>query len=583
MMVEETGSLLAIDIGRINTQAVLFDVVDGSYRFLGISTAPTTIFAPFFDLSEGIFLALRHLQDITGRKIIGDDELLITPTQSDGSGVDHCVATLSVGNPIKVVIVGLLNDISIESARHLAQSTYARVLETLDLQDQIKLEACLHAILRLRPEAIIIVGGTEGGATHPIMRLVEAVGLACSLLPQDDCPEVLYAGNQSIIEEVKSVLELHTSLHISDNIRPKISQENIEPALDSLADIFRSVRARQMAGVHEVNQWCKEKLFPTAMAFGNIIRFLSQVYGAGKGVLGVDIGASATTIAASFSSELALRVFPQYGLGENVTGVLEQVPLETITRWLPWDLSDDYVRDYIYNKSLYPGSIPVENHDLAIEQALARQFIQASIYEVKGRFPPASVDSSKGLLPLFEPIIGTGSLLVNYSSLGDSLLILLDSLQPTGITTIVLDLNRLVASLGASAYINPTLVVQVIESGVLVNLACVLSPVANVRIGTPILRATLQYDDGTEVHLEAKQGTIHVLPLALGQNAQLHLRPLHGADIGMGAPGRGGKVLVRGGLLGVVIDARGRPLILPKDRTKRRDLLNEWLSIVRSK
>ena len=46
-------SLLAIDVGEINTRAVLFDMVEGRYRFLAIGTARTTAHAPHNHIGEG--------------------------------------------------------------------------------------------------------------------------------------------------------------------------------------------------------------------------------------------------------------------------------------------------------------------------------------------------------------------------------------------------------------------------------------------------------------------------------------------------------------------------------------------------
>ena len=55
-------SMLAIDVGAVNTRALLFDVVEGRYRFLAMGTAPSTAGAPFRHISEGIHLAIQQLQ-----------------------------------------------------------------------------------------------------------------------------------------------------------------------------------------------------------------------------------------------------------------------------------------------------------------------------------------------------------------------------------------------------------------------------------------------------------------------------------------------------------------------------------------
>jgi hypothetical protein len=87
----------------------------------------------------------------------------------------------------------------------------------------------------------------------------------------------------------------------------------------------------------------------------------------------------------------------------------------------------------------------------------------------------------------------------------------------------------------------------------------------------------MTYDSGEETSLDIKQGALEALPVPPGQPARLRLQPLHRADVGMGGPGRGGSVRVIGGVLGVVIDARGRPLSLPGDAGRRRELFKKWL------
>ena len=576
----EADSLLAVDVGEISTRAMLFDVVNGQYRFLAVGNAQTTAAAPNFDIGEGVRLAIDRLQEVTGRDLIGADDRIIMPGQADGSGVDTIAATVSTGPPIRVVAVGLLDDVSLESAQNLAATTYGRVVAKLSLNDGRKPETRVDTIIRARPDVIIVAGGTDGGASQSVLSLVESVGQACLVIPEGERPDVLFAGNQSLIENVRSSLDPMTSLTIAPNIRPTLDVEQLEPARLDMGKVFRSVRARQIPGIHELDVWASGRLGPTASAFGRVIHFLSKVYDPSKGVLGVDVGASATTVAAAFADNLLLGVFPQFGLGKNLPGLLKYRKLASIKRWLCIDISDDYIRDYIYNKSLYPASLPVTEDDLAIEQALVREVIRTAVAQIARQYPKDIGRTRTDLLPWFEPIVATGSALVNAPSMAQCLLLLLDALQPTGVTTIVLDQNRLTAPLGAAADFNPVLVVQVLESSTFASLGTVISPVANVRPGVPVLRLRMTYDSGEETDLEVKQGTMKRLPLPQGQSARIRLQPLHRADIGMGGLGRGGAVRVVGGAFGVVVDGRGRPLRLPEDLGRRQELMRKWLRIL---
>ncbi|MGE5124322.1 MAG: glutamate mutase L [Acidobacteriaceae bacterium] len=576
----DAGSVLAIEIGTISTRVILFDVVEGHYRFLGQGSVPTTDSAPINDVSVGVKEALDHLHGITGRVFFSADGQLIIPSQPNGSGVDACVATVSVGPPIKVVTLGLLEDISAESAKNLASTTYAQVIEKMHINDRRSTVERLDSLLQLRPELIVIAGGLEGGARGSVMRLLEAVGLACYLIPKEERPEVLYAGNSALVGEVQSTLGSLSNLHIAPNVRQSFESEQLTPSQPALAEIFRLVRSRQIRGIEAVDAWTDSHLLPAATAFGRTIRYISKEYGhTHKGVLGIDVGASATTVASAFSGDLILSIYPGLGLGGNLPEMLNLCSLSDIQRWLAVDISEKDLRDYIYNKALYPKCLPIGAEELAIEQALACQAIQLASQQARKAYPPGVLAFLPGLLPWFEPIIASGSVLTSAPSYDQALMMLLNGLQPTGVTTIALDRNNLAASLGAAASVAPLLSIQSLDATNFVNLCTIISPVGKAPLGTPILQVRMTHADGQETDLEVRHGSLYAIRLPVGEAGELHLTPLHRFDVGMGGFGRGGKVKVIGGVLGVIIDARGRPLHLPAEPSRRREILGKWLTM----
>jgi hypothetical protein len=115
-----------------------------------------------------------------------------------------------------------------------------------------------------------------------------------------------------------------------------------------------------------------------------------------------------------------------------------------------------------------------------------------------------------------------------------------------------------------------------LESGAFMSLGTIVSVISPASYGMQVLRARLTYEDGTDARAEVKFGGLEILPLGMGQTARLTLQPLHRSDIGNG-PGHNATVQVTGGVMGVVIDARGRPLVLPEDPVRRRELFKKWL------
>ena len=58
----QNKSILAIDVGAAVTRAVLFDVVEGQYRFVASGQAHSTAEAPFKDVGMGVREAITNLQ-----------------------------------------------------------------------------------------------------------------------------------------------------------------------------------------------------------------------------------------------------------------------------------------------------------------------------------------------------------------------------------------------------------------------------------------------------------------------------------------------------------------------------------------
>ncbi|HSL44478.1 MAG TPA: glutamate mutase L [Anaerolineales bacterium] len=573
----QNESILAIDVGAAVTRAVLFDVVEGQYRFVASGEAPSTAEAPFKDIGLGVREAITNLQKVTGATLLGQhDNNLIAPSQPDGSGVDAVVATISAGPPVKTVVVGLLSDVSLQSARRLAESTYSRIVDTLDLSDHRKPDQQMDSIVRSRPDLVVLAGGTDGGASRSIQKMLEAVGLACYLMPMEKRPMVLYAGNQKLGNDVRELLGGHVGkLEITYNVRPSLEMEDLDPGRHDLARLVSQLRARQIKGVEELNIWSGGNLLPTAYAQGRIIRFLSKMYESTRGLLCVNIGASATSVAAGFDGELVLGVYPQYGLGENLAGLLQQTEIDDIMRWLQLDISPNMLREYMFQKSLYPSAIPATKDEQALAQAVARQALYLAVRAAQKDFPAHARASRDGVMPPLDLILGGGGVISDGTSLGQSLLLLLDAIQPVGIMPVLLDQNNLLPLLGVAASRSHYLPVQVIESGAFIGLGTAVSVIASANYGDQVLRARLSYADGTEARAEVKFGGLEILPLPSGQTARLSLQPLRRADAGLG-PGRSGSVTVTGGALGVVIDARGRPLHIPSDPVRRRELMKRW-------
>jgi hypothetical protein len=465
--------------------------------------------------------------------------------------------------------------VSLERARRLASSTYLDVIDEIGLMDRRREEAQVDVMLGAKPDLILMVGGTDGGATASVIRQIETVSLATNLLPTAQRPALVFAGNTSLGAAVSERFQDSSAVAVVPNIRPDLGEEELGPARMKLGELVSQLRKQRIAGFDELHGWSGGYTMLTADAFGRVVRYLSQVYDPDKGVLGIDVGAAHVTIAAAFDGELSSKVHSDLGLGISLPGLLRYAPVDDVTRWLPTDITEPQVRDYIFNKAIYPGTIPAELSDLHIEYALLRELIRAGISRSRGDW---EVGGSTELMPQLEPIIASGGAIARAPRPGYAALALLDAIQPRGITTLVLDPYNLIPGVGAAASLLPMITVQVLESGSFVSLGTVVSPVGKSRPGRPVLRIRIEPESGGDtIEGIVRYGQLVLLPLRQGEHARMTLRPERGFDVGFGGRGKAGALRVAGGVLGVMIDARGRPIELAKDPEQRRELNQKWL------
>lgn len=567
----DAESVLTIDIGSVNTRALLFDVVDGHYHYIASASGPTTSGAPYFDIREGVKSALMGLQTITGRVLMGKDSLIVLPSQADGAGVDRLALTSSAGEDLKLVTMGLLSDVSLQSAQRLAGTTYGKLVDSIGLSDRRRIDAQIDALHQAQPDVVIIAGGSERGATRSVNKMVELVMMACKDLEKENRPKVLYCGNSALAKRVKDTLERDVVVALSPNIRPSIDQEDITPAESLLAKITARLQTLHIGGLDALVKISSAPLLPSAYALGRIMRFSSELSDLSKPTLGLDLGASAVTLAVASPEALQLNVFRSLGIGGSLPAALEQIPLEDVARWVPVEVTLDELRDYLYQRSLFPASVPVTPEALAIEQAMIRQILRCASQQLTERWPETQNS--------FERIFVSGAALTDTQSPAQSLLMVLDGLQPLGINVIMLDPYGLSQALGAIASINTLLPAQIIESGAYANLGTVICPISDARPGTVILKVGVSYEDGSETQVEVKQGTIVPLPVRNGQVAHLQVETQHGAILDPFLP-RLKRFKIVGGVCGAVVDARGRPIALSGDAAKRREQLTRWMRAV---
>lgn len=575
---QNIGSILLADCGTVMTKAVLLDRAGGQYRFLARGEAPTTAEHPWSDVTAGVRHAVQQITEVTGRSFFNESGNLISPESLDQQGVDVFAATVSAGQPVQVVLGGLVPDLSVASARRAAASTYSLIGGVLasDGRGGSSEEERVRTIHKAAPDLVCIAGGTENGAAAPVLELVETTALACSLMDAAKRPSLLYAGNSRLRRQVVKIVEGRAELRVADNVRPTLTEENLLGAQAELNDYYCQNKLGQLPGFEILGKWSQAALTPTARAFGRLVRYLWHLGEPSTGVLGVDLGGASTTVAAVFDGQLSLTIHGDLGAAFGGERMVRERGARALTRWIPVPMSEDEALGILINKQMHPASLPQAPHEVWLEQALAREAMRGALEVARPGWRPGAAQRYSHLMPLCDTIVVSGGALAHAPRPGQAALMVLDALQPIGITTLVVDRHGLAAALGNVAAVKPIATVEALDSGGFVNLATVVSPVGYARRGDTILRMNVSYEDSGGFSVEVAYGDLEVLPLPPGRQAILDLHPLHNFDVGLG-PRKGGKRRVNGGMAGLIIDARGRPLRLPRGEKQRQKQVQRWL------
>lgn len=564
----ELASVLGIKIDIHTTKLFLFDVVNGKFHLLATSEAGTSYKPPYNDIREGFFKAIDNLQQISGRIIINDEMNLIVPSQTDGSGIDQIAFTYGFLDQISIITAGLLEGVSISSLSNLICSTHMKHSDQISLNDPRKIDEILSSVINLRPDIILLSGGTENGANKSVLRMMEIILFCIKHLPKERIPELVYAGNSSIATKIEEMASSVSKLSITENIRPTLEDENLVPALTFINELSAQMMGKKIPGFDYIFSFTRSVPLPYNQANGIMTKFLNKLGNEKNGnILVIDLSKEIILMAGSNYGTLHQNVV-ENSLFNNPDHFISETNIRDISYWLPKNKEKEEINDYIWGKSIRPYTIPNDKDELFIEISIIKNLIRKNYQQFKNKFGNSS--------DYWNQIVINGDYLSNFENPNDIALILMDAIQPKGVTNLFLDQHGILPVLGSIAVDNPILPIQILEGSSISLLAKVFSIQSKAKIGTPILKVRIEFKDGTYLEEQIVKGAITKLPLSVGQIVKLFFEPLSNMDMNQFGKNIDKGLIIQGGLCGVIFDARGRPIHLQKNNSERFDQFLSW-------
>ncbi len=374
--------ILATDCGSTTTKAILIEKVGDTYRQTHRGESPTTVEAPFEDVTLGVLNSTTEVGELAGRRLVDDDGKIIQPA-TETEGCDIYISTSSAGGGLQMMVAGVVRKMTAESAERAALGAGAIVMDVISANDKRKPYEQIQRIRELRPDMILISGGIDGGTTTHVVRLAELIAPAkprprlggAYQLP------IIYAGNKDAAEQVKACFDGDVDLTIVDNIRPVLERENLGPARDGIHDCFLEHVMAHAPGYSKLIDMTDAPIMPTPAAVGNILKTIAEKQGINA--VCVDIGGATTDVFSVFDGTFNRTVSANLGMSYSISNVCAEATLPSILRWVHFYMDERSLRNRVKNKMIRPTTIPQSLEELIFEQAVAREALRLAYVQHK--------------------------------------------------------------------------------------------------------------------------------------------------------------------------------------------------------
>jgi len=587
--------IIATDCGSTTTKCILIERKEEGFRQTFRGEAPTTVEAPFEDVTKGVLNSIQEVEELSGRKILDENDKLIYPSQGD-TGVDIYISTSSAGGGLQMMVAGVVASMTGESAQRAALGAGAIVMDVLASNDGRLPHQRIDRIRRLRPDMILLSGGIDGGTVSHVVEMAELIAAA------DPKPRlgityrlpVIFGGNVDAQDKVQDTLGEKTALTITDNIRPTLERENLMPARAKIQDLFEEHVMAQAPGYDKLMDWVDAPIMPTPAAMGLIMQTIARKKN--MNVIGVDIGGATTDVFSDFNVE-GQRIFNRsvsanLGMSYSVSNVMAEAGFANVMRWVPFDVEEQWLRNQIKNKMIRPTTIPQALSSLVIEHGLAREALRMAFAQHKSlAVGLKGVQQERGISDTFtqaasgesfirmmdlDLLVGSGGVLSHAPRRNQAMLMVLDAFLPEAFTILAVDSIFMMPHLGVLSQVHEEAATQVFDRDCMIYLGSAVVPSGVARPGDRVCTYKFKWPDGSTDEGELKLGELKLFPkLAVGEVAEAEIHPTRAFDCGQGR-GHAVKAHVHGGVVGVVLDGRGRPIQLSDNHAERRNQLLAW-------
>lgn len=254
--------VLLIDFGSTYTKVTAVDT--DAPAILGTGGAYTTVET---DVGEGLDIALSRLAEKTGPLAFAER-----------------YACSSAAGGLRMVASGLVPSLTAEAAKRAALGAGAKVARVFSYE---LMREDIQAIEEIRPDILLLCGGTDGGNRANIERNAEMLRDAGGGFP------IILAGNRAAADACERSLSGsgHEVIR-TENVMPAFGKLNIGPVQEVIRALFLK-RIIQAKGLSKQQALISGILMPTPAAVMHALLCLSDAVG---DIVAVDLGGATTDV-----------------------------------------------------------------------------------------------------------------------------------------------------------------------------------------------------------------------------------------------------------------------------------------------
>ncbi|MEX2046929.1 MAG: hypothetical protein WEE03_07175 [Chloroflexota bacterium] len=370
------------------------------------------------------------------------------------------------------------------------------------------------------PDLVVVLAPDRGDASA-MVELAEALRLGCE--HQRPLPHIIVSADERVRDRIAASCPANP-IELSPDVRTAAGRE-------ALVARLRAVRRRAQPDVVLRD----EALEAAARA---------MAAGAKADVVLLDVTGGATSVIHARPDGIVLGIHERLGVGAAADRVVARAGLGRVRRWIPRAVEAPALLERIFNRARWPDAIAASVLALSIEMALAREAIAHTLADAERAGVSLEAAWAAPLLVL------TGRL-AQLPRAAQSLLVAIDVFGATGPTLVSRSSGDTLVAAGALAARGRVATMPPAE------------PIAIVAEMWPRRSATVRVTDASGVVTER-----------VGRGSFLLIPTTGAVEIVM--PGTTVRPSAEHLELGVVIDARGRPLVLPPRDAERIPTLARW-------